>query len=121
AAIYFVLALFGCDGGGTTIVTHSSVNGVDQIYSKTQVKAGIARFECIRSASGRCHYTLFPKDCPLTHGPAGKSAGCKAQPADQFVLVAGDSREVVGLPSPFDLCVSTNAESRKPDCTRPTQ
>ena len=36
ATMYFLLSLFGCDGGGTTLVTRASVDGEDVIYSKTR-------------------------------------------------------------------------------------
>ena len=118
ATVYFLLSLFGCVGAGTTLVTHSSTNGVDQIYSRTRITAGIARFECIRSASGRCHYTLFPRECASTSS-TGKDAGeCKSQPIERFTMAAGDSREVVGLPSQFDMCVSQDADPLTPDCVR---
>jgi hypothetical protein len=113
ASVYFLLSLFGCDGGGITLVTRATVDGVDTIYSETRVTADIARFECIRSASGRCHYTLFPREC--TSAPAQDASKCAARATEQFALVAGNHREVVGLP-PFALCVSHQANLLTPDC-----
>ena len=112
ASVYFLLSLFGCDGGGTTLVTRATVDGTDTLYSETRVTADIARFECIRSASGRCHYTLFPRECASAPAQAAK---CAARPPEQFALAAGKHREVVGL-SPFDLCVSHKAEALASDC-----
>ena len=113
ASVYFLLSLFGCDGGGTTLVTRATVDGTDTLYSETRVTADIARFECIRSASGRCHYTLFPREC--ASAPAQAASKCVARATEQFTLAAGNHREVVGL-SPFDLCVSHKAEALSPDC-----
>ena len=120
AMLYFLLALFGCDGGGTTIVTRASVDGRDALYSKTSFKAGITRFECIRSASGRCHYTLMPRECATATAVKGKvSTQCTARPIEHFAMTAGDSREIVGLPAHFDVCVSQGAEPQTTDCMRP--
>lgn len=108
AAMYFLLALFGYDGGGTTVITRSSIDGADVIYSRTRIKAGIARFECIASASGECHYTLFPRQC------AAATGGC-ATPTERFTMAAGATREVVGMP-PFDACVARDDTALAQDC-----
>ncbi|KQY51817.1 hypothetical protein [Lysobacter sp. Root494] len=99
AAVYFLLALFGCESGGTTMITHSISNGVDLLHAKTRIKAGVARFECFASVSGECHYTLLPAKCASTHAP------CIEKPIDRFTMKTGESREVVGLPQ-FSACVS---------------
>lgn len=116
ALAYFLLALMGCDSwGDKTIVMRSSANGDYVIYSKTRVAADVAKFECIKSASGSCHYLLFPRDCK-TSGKAG--AACMAQPFEQFALASGTTREIVGLPSGFEQCVSHEAKLMTPDvCT----
>ena len=113
ASVYFLLSLFGCDSGGTTLVTRTTADGIDTVHSETRITADIARFECIRSASGRCHYTLFPRECASV--PMQDASKCTSRPAEQFVLAAGDHREVVGL-SPFELCVSHEAGAVAPDC-----
>jgi hypothetical protein len=109
AAIYFVLALFGCESGGTTTVTRSIVDGVDVVHSRTRVLAGIARFECISSATGECHYALFPSKC------ASADRDCAKRPIDRFTLPKGDRREVVGLPS-FDACVAQDDAAMQREC-----
>ena len=110
AAIYFLLALFGCEGGGTTTITRSVVDGIDVIHSKTRVVAGLARFECISSATGECHYTLFPRKC------ASADRDCTKQPIDRFTLPKGARREIVGLPK-FDACVAQDDAVRTTDCS----
>ena len=104
AAVYFLLALFGCESGGTTIITHSISNGVDLLHARTRIKAGVARFECLASASGECHYTLLPARCASTGAP------CTEKPIDHFFIKTGESREVVGLPR-FSACVSQDASA----------
>jgi len=104
AALYFLLALFGCESGGTTTITRSVSNGVDLIHASTRVKAGVARFECLTSASGECHYTLLPSQC------ASSKAPCKELPIDRFSMKAGESREVVGLPG-FTACISQDGSA----------
>lgn len=116
AIAYFLLSLIGCNGGGTTFATHSSVNGEDVVYSKTRVQAGIVHFECVRSASGQCHYTLFPRTCTNDPAPAAPPRACTAQPAEHFTVTAGDSRDVVGMSAPFDLCVRHDTRTVTADC-----
>jgi hypothetical protein len=108
AAVYFLLALFGYDGGGTLVVTRSMTDGVDAIHSRIRVTAGIARFECIASASGECHYTLFRREC------ASATGNCT--PAERFTMAAGATREVVGMP-PFDACVARDDTALAKDCS----
>lgn len=111
AAIYFLLALFGYDGGGTTVITRSSIDGADVIYSRTRTMVGIARFECIASASGECHYTLFPRQCASLHG------NCGDRPMDRLTVPVGGKREVVGLPA-FDACVTQGNAVTQRDCSQ---
>lgn len=110
AALYFLLALFGCEVGGTTTVTRSIVGGIDVIHSKTRVVAGVARFECLASTTGECHYTLFPRKC------ASADRDCAKRPIDRFTLPKGARREVVGLPN-FDACVAQDDLARTRDCS----
>lgn len=117
ALIYFLLALVGLDGYGShTIVTRSAVNGVDVLYSRTRVVAGIADIACISSESGRCHYRVLPADCTVPRPLAVAAALCDIEPHRQFVLPAGASRELAGLPASFTLCVSQNSNNQGADC-----
>lgn len=116
AMTYFLLALVGCDGwGDDTIVMRSGVNGEYVIHSKTRVATNVAKFECIESASGNCHFLLFRGDCKVPGNPRDT---CMDQPFEQFVLAVGTTREIVGLPSGFRQCVSQVAKLKTPDvCT----
>lgn len=116
ALVYFLLALVGCDGwGDSTIVMRSAIDGDYLIYSKTRIAADVAKFECIKSASGNCHYLLFRGDC-RTHGETRDA--CMDAPFEQFALAAGTTREIVGLPSKFRQCVSHEVKLTTPDvCT----
>lgn len=113
AATYFLLALFGCNEGGTTILNRATANGTDTIHSETRIKAGVAHFECVSSASGRCHYTLFPR-CPAPR-PARADAECSDAPIERFSVRQGASREVVGLPE-FALCVASDDAPLQAGC-----
>ena len=115
ALLYFLCALLGCDTGGTTLVTRTSIDGHDSLHARTRVRAGIGRFECIASDSGRCHYALFAHECPPDQ------PDCRAEPVEpveRFSMAAGADREIVGLPARFDLCVTQNAAppTLTPDC-----
>ena len=114
ALIYFALSLYGCDVGGSTYVHRTRVNGADALYSKATVQAGVARFECLRSVSGRCYYTVLPRDC--AHAPGSthaRNVRCRPEPIERFALAADDSRQIPGLQG-FRLCVGTHAASAGP-------
>ena len=101
---YFLLSLYGCDVAGSTWVHRASSNGSDILHSKVVAQPGVARFECLRSASGQCHYTLFPRTCAATAKRVPDS-DCPSEPIAQFSIANGDSRLMPGLQR-FRLCVS---------------
>lgn len=119
ALCYFVLSLYGCDVGGNTLVYRTQANGADMVYSKVVTQAGVARFECVRSASGMCHYNLFPRDCAPAAG-AGTTPGkdCLSTPIESFAIANGDRRLIPGL-QPFRVCVSAQDGTTAQDCKVP--
>ena len=122
AVLYFVLSLYGFDVG-RTIVDRINVDGSQALHSKVVAQPGVARFECLRSASGRCYYTVFPRDCTSTPRPTPGSAptriaGCLSEPVERFVIAEGDSRQIPGLQQ-FRPCVSADAGTLGPDCEPP--
>ena len=122
ALFQFLLALCGCNIGGTTFSDRVSIDGRDTLHSRARVLAGVAHFTCLASASGRCHYTLFADDavadCNGSAAPASSTAPCPAKPLKQFAVAAGDSLEFAGLPG-FRLCVSADDLPRSMDCKVP--
>lgn len=116
ALIYLTLSLFGFEIGGSTFVQRSRVDGADSLYSRTTVQAGVARFECVRSASGQCHYTVFARDCAAQSGGARRApAACNADSGRHFTVGDGDSRRIVGLQR-FRLCVGPTPQASTSDC-----
>ncbi|MET3928218.1 hypothetical protein ABIE51_000105 [Lysobacter sp. OAE881] len=115
ALLYFVLSLFGCDVGKSTFVDRIVHDGATSLDSRTVVEAGVARFECLSSASGQCYYTLFPRDCSASNK---KDAGCLAKPIRQFAVADGDTRQIAGLRD-FRLCVSDENGAAAPGCPVP--
>ncbi len=118
AAIYFLFALLGWDGwGAQTIATHAFDRGTEVLYSEASITPVLARFVCIDSASGRCHYRLFRAECAHPAPNASRSA-CMPDAAREFVLSRGDSTRLAGMPDAFDFCVSQDVlppnESCKP-------
>jgi len=118
AFIYFLFALIGIDGHGShTIVTRSASNGVDVLYSRTRVIGGLAEVACISSVSGRCHYQVLPGDCVGSQSARRRLPRCAPDPARQFALPAGSTRELAGLPPQgFVLCVSHDNPASGSDC-----
>lgn len=112
ALLYFVLSLFGCDVGRSTFIDRVGIDGVYSLYSKATVEAGVARFECLRSASGHCYYTLFPRECDTKNG------ACPSQPIERFAVANGDTRQIAGLKD-FRLCVSDEDATAGSGCEMP--
>ena len=106
ALFAFLASLVGCDGGRDTVVNRIADAGTDVLLSRATVQDGVARFECVRSASGACHYILLPSRC----APESSCAAC----ARRFDVAAGNARQVAGLHA-FRLCVDT-AASGGGDC-----
>lgn len=119
ALFYFALSLFGCDIGRSTFVDRISADGVDSLYSKATVEAGFARFECLRSASGQCYYTLFPRECAKTPDANGQhDTRCLSRPVERFAVANGESRLFPGLRN-FRVCVSADGKALGVDCMMP--
>lgn len=97
ALFAFLASLIGCDGGRDTVVHRIVGSGADVLFSRATVQDGVARFDCVRSASGTCHYLVLPRGCDV-------GQAC-ATDADRYDVAAGDSRQVTGLHS-FRVCVS---------------
>lgn len=106
ALLQFLLALAGVHAGGTTWTTRVEDQGL-ALYSKAHAQDGVARFDCIDSSTGGCHYTLYPERC--------NSAACDAKPLQRFVVERGGSRQFAGLPG-FRLCVDAVDTTVGPDC-----
>ena len=107
ALLQFLLALSGCSVGGTTY-TNRIESEHAQLLSKAHVQDGVARFNCVESSSGRCHYIVYPDAC------AGR-ADCRLAPLQRFVVPRGESRQVAGLVD-FRPCVATTGAAMGADC-----
>ena len=72
ALAQFLLALSGCSLGAETWSHRVAGNGGESLRSDIVAEDGIARFRCLASASGACHYTLYPAGC--------RNADCRTRP-----------------------------------------
>jgi hypothetical protein len=116
ALCYFVLSLYGCDVGSSTSVYRAQADGSDVLYSKVVTQAGIARFDCVRSASGKCHYSVFSRECAAAPDSGRTSpARCASKPIERFAIADGDSRMIPGLQT-FSVCVSAEDATKGADC-----
>ena len=67
--ISFLFTLAGCDPQpGITTMTFSSVDGVKINSTKSRISNGDARFECLKSVTGSCHYLVYVETCVDFHG-----------------------------------------------------
>jgi hypothetical protein len=115
ALLYFVLTLVGFDVGGSTLEHRSEANGMEVLHSRTHVQAGVARFECVSSRTGLCHYVVLPRGCVPTADAAVRGGGCWSEPLASFVVPHGDSHQVTGLHA-FRLCVSSGMQPSVDHC-----
>lgn len=113
AIIFYALSLFGIDIGSHTRIDRIRSNDTDVLYSKVIAQPTGTRFECLRSASGQCYYTVYASDCGTTTKPAaGHTRGCA--PVDRFALARGGARQMTARPG-LRMCVSAEAHAA-PDC-----
>lgn len=116
-AISALLSLAGChEKPSVTSEIRSSRDGVATLHSKATLKDGIARFQCLRSNSGRCHYLVFAGDCQDIAAGESPATDCDLQPLDSFSLALGDERQLPGLSRDFRHCVDAAAMPAAPQC-----
>ena len=114
ALILLLLAtLPACRGPGTTL--SSSTTGEEgESASWAEISDGNGLFECRKSVTGRCHYVLYLEECETP--PSGN--GCPVRVVQQFVVQAGQSRQLKGLPAEVRACQNHEAMPVAPDCGR---
>ena len=105
--------LAACDHAGQTVVVRAKIDGAWQIDARARVGNGIAAFECLHSASSRCYYTLFAKECT---SPGSGSTRCSAKALERFSLAVDSRRALSGL-ADFRMCVSHRPGQMRPDCS----
>lgn len=133
AVLCYSFVLVGCDLGGNTIVHRENDSGVDIIHSKVKIDERSARFECVASRSGLCHYSLFRKVCPQAPGavqpanalasaatkPDGRKAECADRIVERFVVKAGTIRAALDMKPGFTVCVTPDDTPVAADCKPP--
>lgn len=91
-----LLSMLGIhESPGQTSVTR--INGDQNLLSRTTVRGGVARFQCLQSDSGRCGYQLYRERCSTSAG----GEVCSRDALGDFVVVVGDVREMRDLPAGF--------------------
>lgn len=117
--ISFLFTLAGCDPQpGTTTMTFASVDGVEINSTKSRINDdGEARFECLKSATGRCHYLVFVETCAAAKASAADTA-CTTRVLEQFTLVAGKVKELHGLPAGVRHCLDHEAMPKTAECSK---
>lgn len=91
-----LLSMLGIqESPGQTSVTR--ISGDEQLLSRTTIKQGVARFQCLQSDSGRCIYLVYRENC---RGTPDKAL-CEREPLADFVLSVGRSHDMRNLPSGF--------------------
>lgn len=133
AVLCYSLLLAGCDVGGKTIVHREKDDGGDIIHSKVKIDERSARFACIASRSGQCHYSLFRKVCPQAPGavvpanalasaatsPDGRKPECADRIVERFAVKAGTIRAALDMKPGFTVCVKPDDTPVAADCKPP--
>lgn len=108
ALLAFLASLAGCDGGRDTVVHRVAGPAGDVLLSRATVQAGSARFDCVESASGACHYLVLPHGCVVAETCTARS--------QRFDVAAGQTRQVTGLRA-FRVCVSQDTGLASASCS----
>ena len=114
AILFYALSLFGIDVGSHTRVDRIRSNGTDVLYSKVVAQPTVTRFECLRSESGQCYYTVYTRDCSNPAKAAGGRVP-RCASVDRFALALGDARQMAARPG-LRMCVSADAHAPDADC-----
>ena len=113
AIVMWALSLFGIELGSHVRVDHIRANGNDVLVSRVEARPAGTRFECVRSASGRCYYTVYPRACTPT--PGRDAATCDGKTVERFALANGGRRQLDMLAGAH-VCVRADPMLARPDC-----
>ena len=114
----FLFTLAGCDPKpGVTTMTFSSVDGVEINSTKSRISGGDARFECLKSATGSCHYLVYVETCAAAKISSADTA-CTTRVLERFTLAAGKVKELYDLPIGVRHCVDHEAQPKTPECSK---
>lgn len=120
ALVLSLFSLVSCDHHpGTTTVTVSSRDNEHLFAATAKLSHGIGDFQCAESNEGSCYYVLFLNQCVAGSAGNHQAAGqCTAKLIEQFMLAAGESKQLSGLPDGIKLCVAHDAIPVAPGCAR---
>lgn len=97
-----------------TAPAHDHSNSAGRMQLSTPSSA---RFECVQSPTGECHYALYTSRCQSGSGEGGKPATtCTHQVFEEFKLSQGQSREVRDLPKNYKQCMKVKGMPTVPNC-----
>ena len=116
--VSFLFTLAGCDPQpGITTMTFTSLDGVEINSTKSRISGSAARFECLKSASGNCHYLVYVETCATAKISAADKA-CTTRVLERFTLAAGKMKELHDLPAGVRHCVDHEVVPAAPGCSK---
>lgn len=107
AIALFALSLYGCGPDARTRIDRARRGDADIVHSAATVHAGRTRFECLRSASGACHYTVRRPGCASS---TALRVLPRCAPLHASTVAERAARDVDGLQR-FDVCVGNDARA----------
>ncbi len=117
AAFSIAMALLGCDGPQTQVITMSSDSPAGSNSTRATITDGLATFQCIESIADACQYVLFVSECADQGAQSGKRV-CAARILQEFALKAGTSKRIAALPEDFEFCVGHGIRPAIPACLK---
>lgn len=111
----FLFSLVGLNPQAGHLALTLSVNPTGITSTRSQDGADGARFECLYSATGKCHYIVFVSQCATTDAPDGTN-GCGTRVIERFTLASGQSHQTGKLPAGARHCLDHAAMPVAPDC-----
>ena len=113
AIVMWTLSLFGVELGSQVRVDRIHADGADVLVSRVEDRPTGTRIECVRSASGRCYYTVYPRAC--TPSPGRDAPPCDETSVERFALANGSRRQFDMLAGAH-VCVRADPMRVRPDC-----
>jgi len=118
--VYLLLALVGCDlSPGNRIESKIDINGTVVLHTLVEHRpAGTELFQCLASATGRCHFLVYAGSC-ITGEDGRPEPGCVLRTLDRLTVDVGRPKTVSGLLPGYRICTSRDAMPSAPACAGP--
>jgi len=118
--MYLLFTLVGCDlSPGSRIESKLDINGAVVLHTLVEHRrSGAESFQCLASATGRCHFLVYAGSC-ATGDDGQPEPGCVLRTLERLTVSVGRPKAVSGLLPGFRICTSRDAMPSAPACAGP--